>query len=93
MTSTTNSAGIEIPAATSRETDNSSSVGVVYEHLLTEDEAIQQLGLKDRSNPKSSLRWLTRTKRLSFVRIGRGIHRFRPTDIRSFIEAHHEPAK
>ncbi len=60
-----------------------------YERLLTEAEAADALGLGDRPNPTGALRWLVRTKKLSFVKIGRGILRFRPSDISSFIQRHH----
>lgn len=56
-----------------------------YERLLTEDEAVQALGLGDRKNPKGALRWLCRTKRLAYVAIGRGIRRYRPADLNAFI--------
>jgi len=65
-----------------------SSIG--YEKLLTEDEAIDALGLGVRPNPLGALKWLIRTKRLSVVRIGRGIMRFRPQDISDFIERHYD---
>ena len=64
-----------------------SNVG--YEKLLTEDEAIDALGLGVRRNPLGALKWLVRTKRLSVVKIGRGIMRFRPQDISDFVERHH----
>ena len=60
-----------------------------YEKLLTEDEAIDALGLGARPNPLGALKWLVRTKRLSVVRIGRGIMRFRPQDIADFVERHY----
>ena len=60
-----------------------------YERLLTEDEAVDALGLGNRPNPTGALRWLVRMKRLPHVRIGRGILRFRPQDIASFIERHY----
>lgn len=61
-----------------------------YEKLLTEDEAIDALGLGDRPNPLGALKWLVRMKRLSVVRIGRGIMRFRPQDISDFVERHYD---
>jgi hypothetical protein len=88
-----NETPIRIRTATSRATGNTWPDGVVYESLLSEAETIDRLGLHDRPNPTSALRWLTRTRRLPFVRIGRGIVRFRPADVQDFIEAHYEPAK
>ena len=64
-----------------------------YERLLTEDEAIDALGLHDRPNPKGALRWLVRVGNLGCVRVARGILRFRPVDIAAFIEDRHEQAK
>ena len=64
--------------------------GLGYEKLLTEDEAIDALGLGVRPNPLGALKWIVRTKKLSVVRIGRGIMRFRPQDISDFIERHYE---
>ena len=57
-----------------------------YERLLSETQAIEALGLSDRPNPKGSLRWLVRKKCLPVVRIGKGILRFRPSDIARFID-------
>jgi len=57
-----------------------------YERLLTETELIDMLGLHDRPNPAGAVRWLIRTKRLPFVRIARGILRFRPDDVQAFID-------
>ncbi|MDM8008615.1 MAG: hypothetical protein QUV05_20950 [Phycisphaerae bacterium] len=63
-----------------------------YEMLLTEQDAIEALGLADRKNPTGALRWLIRNKRLGCVRVARGIVRFRPCDIQDFIERCHEKA-
>ena len=60
-----------------------------YESLLTEQQAIDALGLGDRPNPNGAIKWLTRTKRLPYVRIGRGIVCFRPVDVAAFIERNH----
>jgi hypothetical protein len=68
----------------------SMKAGTTYERLLTEDEAIDALGLHGRKNPRGALRWLIRQKRLGCVRLGRGIISFRPADIDAFINAHHE---
>ncbi|MCH8853724.1 MAG: hypothetical protein IID41_13890 [Planctomycetes bacterium] len=64
--------------------------GLGYEKLLTEDEVINAFGLGVRPNPLGALKWLVRTKKLSVVRIGRGIMRFRPQDISDFIERHYD---
>ncbi len=64
--------------------------GVGYEKLLTEDEAIDALGLGVRPNPLGALKWLIRRKKLSVVRIGRGIMRFRVEDISEFVERYYE---
>ena len=58
----------------------------VYESLLSETQIIDLLGLTDRPNPKGSLRWLIRKKSLPVVRIGKGILRFRPSDVARFID-------
>ncbi len=60
-----------------------------YEPLLSEDQAIEALGLFDRPNPSGALRWLIRTKKLGCVRLGR-ILRFKPTDIHQFVDRHHQ---
>ena len=56
-------------------------------HLLTEKQAIERLALTDRPNPKGSLRWLMRTRRLPFVRVARGITGFRQADLDAFVDA------
>lgn len=61
--------------------------------LVTEQTAIDALGLTDRPNPRGALRWLLRTKQLGYVRLGRGIIGFRPVDIKEFIESRHIPAR
>ena len=53
--------------------------------VVTEQAAIDALGLADRPNPRSALRWLLRTKQLGYVRLGRGIIGFRRVDIEEFI--------
>ena len=63
-----------------------------YERLLSEQEAVEALGLSDRPNPGGSLRWLIRTKRLGCVRLGR-ILRFKLSDIREFVDRNHCPAE
>ncbi len=54
--------------------------------LLTEDEAVEFLRLGDRKNPIGALRWLCRTRRLAYIQVGRGIRRFRATDLEAYIE-------
>jgi hypothetical protein len=58
-----------------------------FEPLLSEAEAINLLGLGDRPNPASSLRWLIRKGTLSAVRLGRGILSFRRSDIEQCIQS------
>jgi len=55
--------------------------------LLSEQEAIDFLGLHTRDNPKSSLRWLMRSGRLAYVRLAKGIYGFRQADLDAFIES------
>ncbi len=55
--------------------------------LLSEDEAIEYLGLHGRRNPRGALRWLMRTRRLAYVRLGKGIYGFRRADLDAFIDA------
>ena len=62
------------------------------ERLLSMDEAIDRLGLRSRPNPEGALRWLMRTRRLSYVKLARGVYVFRPSDLEAFIEAHHVAA-
>lgn len=57
-----------------------------YESLLSEAQTIEALGLSDRPSPAGALRWLVRRKKLPVVRIGRGILRFRPSDVAKFID-------
>ena len=58
-----------------------------YERLLSEQEAIEALGLAGRPKPLASLRWLMRAGRLGYVRLGRGIYGFRRQDLADFIDA------
>ena len=58
-----------------------------YERLLSVDEAIDFLGLGGRPNPQGALRWLMRTRKLAYVRLGRGIYGFRRADLDEFIRA------
>ena len=64
-----------------------SDKGSGFGRLLSEDEAIEYLGLGARPNPKGSLRWLMRIKRLAYVRLAKGIYGFRRADLDEFIEA------
>jgi len=63
-----------------------------YERLLSEDEAIEILGLSQRPNPQGSLRWLMRMKRVAYVRLARGIYGFRRSDLEAYIEANRVPS-
>ncbi|HUU92561.1 MAG TPA: hypothetical protein VM238_15285 [Phycisphaerae bacterium] len=58
-----------------------------FERLLSESEAIEALGLTDRPNPKGSLRWLMRTRKVAYVRLARGVHGFRRSDLDALIQA------
>lgn len=66
---------------------------MMLEALLTEQEAIEALGLADRPNPRGALRWLLRTKQLAHVRLGRGVLGFRKADIAQFVRARHVPCE
>jgi hypothetical protein len=66
--------------------------GKHLERLLSEREAIDILGLGERPNPGSALRWLMRTGKLAYVRVARGIYGFRGEDLAAFIEAGHVEA-
>lgn len=68
------------------------TAGPGFERLLSEQEATEVLGLGARPNPKGSLRWLMRTRKLAYVRLARGIHGFRPADLTAFIQANRVPA-
>jgi len=57
-----------------------------YESLLSEAQTIEALGLSDRPNPAGALRWLVRRKKLPVVRIGKGILRFKPSDVARLID-------
>ncbi|HUU10206.1 MAG TPA: hypothetical protein VM431_06655 [Phycisphaerae bacterium] len=61
--------------------------GKQLERLLSEREAIEVLGLGERPNPQSALRWLMRTRKLAYVRLARGIYGFRREDLAAFIDA------
>ncbi len=58
-----------------------------YERLMSEQEAIDFLGLGERPNPKGALRWLMRTRKLAYVKLARGIYGFRRGDLGAFVEA------
>ena len=57
------------------------------ERLLSKDEAIEILNLRDRPNPKGALKWLMRTGRVAYVKLGRGIYGFRRGDLEACIDA------
>ncbi len=52
--------------------------------LLTEQQAIEALGLQHRPKPKESLKWLRRSKQLGYVRIGRGIYGYPEAEVARF---------
>ena len=57
-----------------------------HKGLLTEEEAIEFLGLSARPNPKGSLRWLMRTGKVAFVNLAKGINGFTEEDLQACIE-------
>jgi len=63
-----------------------------YERLLSEEEAIDFLGLRGRPNPQGALRWLMRTRKVAYVRLGRGIIGFKRADLVAFADACRVPA-
>ena len=60
--------------------------------LMSEQEAVEYLGLLARPKPKAALRWLMRARRLAFIRLGKGIYGFRRSDLDAFIAARRVPA-
>ena len=60
--------------------------------LLSEEEAIEILGLSGRENPVGSLRWLMRSRKLAYVTLGRGVYGYRRADLEAFIERCRVPA-
>ena len=56
------------------------------DNLIDEQEAIEFLGLGSRPNPKSSLKWLCRTRRLAYIDVARGIRRFRKEDLQAYAD-------
>jgi hypothetical protein len=54
--------------------------------LLDEADAVRLLGLESRKNPRGTLRWLCRTRKLAYVDLARGIRRFRQADLQAYIE-------
>ena len=54
--------------------------------LLTEQDAIDILGLHVRPNPRGALLWLCRKRKLAHVRVAQGILRFRMSDLQEFID-------
>ncbi len=52
--------------------------------LLTDQQAIEALGIQDRKNPKGSLQWLRRSKQLGYVKIGRGIYGYPEAEVARF---------
>ena len=64
-----------------------------YERLLSQQEAIDFLGLDSRPNPQGALRWLLRTRKLAHVKLGRGIIGFRRDDLAALVERQRIPAE
>lgn len=48
--------------------------------------------IKDRPDPKGALRWLMRTRKIAYVKLGRGVNAFRRTDLSAYVEACRVPA-
>ncbi len=55
-----------------------------YDRLLTEQEAIEMLGIQDR--PKSCIRSLIRNQGLPAITMAKGIRRYQLRDLMDFIE-------
>ena len=54
--------------------------------LLSANEVIGILGLEHRPNPPGALRWLMRTGKLAYIRLGKGIYGYREEDVQACIE-------
>ncbi len=65
----------------------SNNVTAGFDRLISEKEAVEMLALDDRPNPKGTLRWLMRARRLAYVRLARGVIGFRPSDIQDYINS------
>ena len=66
--------------------DNAANIGAQGQgRLLSEDEALDYLALRERRNPKGAVHWLMRTRRLAFIRLARGMYGFRQSDLDIFI--------
>ena len=63
------------------------------DNLIDEQGAIEFLGLGSRPNPKSSLRWLCRTRRFAYIDVARGIRRFRREDLQEYVDRKRVSAK
>lgn len=74
------------------ETPGLQKAGSSFERLLSEDEAVEVLGLRGRRNPKGSLRWLMRTGKLAYVRLARGVYGFRRDDLQALVNSSRVPA-
>jgi len=60
--------------------------------LLSEQQAIDYLGLAERPNPQGALRWLMRTRKVAYVKLAKGIYAFRQADLDAFVESCRVPA-
>ena len=65
----------------------SSNVIAGFDRLISEKKAVEMLALNDRPNPKGTLRWLMRARRLAYVKLARGVIGFRPDDIQDYINS------
>jgi len=60
--------------------------GEDFRGLLTDEEAIELLGLSNRKKPRRALRYLVREHGLPYVNLGRGNRRYRRTELYAFID-------
>lgn len=61
--------------------------GKDFDDLLTEEDVIKLLQLDTRPHPRESLRHQVRKHGLQYVDLGRGLRRFRRTDVDDFIQS------
>ena len=63
------------------------------DRLLSEAEVIDLLGLQNRKNPRSALKWLMRTRRLAYYCLAKGINGFSREDVARFLAGRRVAAK
>jgi hypothetical protein len=61
--------------------------------LLSEAEVMDLLGLRSRKSPRSSLKWLMRTRRLAYYRLAKGVHGFSREDVDRFLADRRVPTR